>query len=140
MDLIWKKLPKEEMSEYLSDDGKSVVGGRDKTFKSGKEILSSYIHPTPQKLMLGKELGGLGRPDEVRSFINLFMLFSSLVFRYGVSLGFRSQLLSGKKEGSITSVLLKTTEAMGTISAADCLRFVVREKHGDGEKTPGFAQ
>ena len=140
MDLIWKKLPNEDLSEYLSDDGKSVVGGRDKTFKSGKEILSSYIHPTPQKLILGKEVGGLGGLDEVQSFINLFTLLSGLVFRYGVSLGFMCQLLSVKKEGPITSVLLKMTEAMGAISAAECLRFVVRESHGDGENTPGFAQ
>ena len=127
IDLVWKKLPREELSEYLSDDGKSVVGGRDKTFKSGKEILSSYIHPTPQRLILGKELGGLGKPDEVRCFINLFMLLSGLVFRYGVSLGFMSQLLGGRKEGSITAVMSKAAEAMDSISPADYLRFVSRE-------------
>ena len=59
---VWKKLPKEELSEYLADDEKSVVGGRDKLFKSEKAILSSFIHPTPQRLVLGKELGGLGNP------------------------------------------------------------------------------
>ena len=29
IDLVWKKLPKEELSEFLADDGKSIVGGRD---------------------------------------------------------------------------------------------------------------
>ena len=130
IDLVWKKLPREELSEYLSDNGKSVVGGRDKTFKSGKAVLSSYIHPTPQRLLLGKELGGLGKPDEVRCFIDLFMLLTGLVFRYGVSLGFMSRLLSGGKEGSIAAVMSKATEAMGSLSPADCLRFVSRTNLG----------
>ena len=118
IELVWKKLPREESSEYLSDGGKSVIGGRDKLLKSEKEILSSYVHPTPQKLRLGKELGGLGKADEVRYFINLFGLLTGLVFRYGVLLGFMSQLLDGKKERSIASVLLKVTEATGSLSAA----------------------
>ena len=96
-------------------------------FKSGEAFLSSYIHPTPQRLILRKELGGLGRPDEVRCFINLFMSLSGLVFRYGVSLDFMSQLLCSRKERSIATVMLKVTEAMGSISPADCLRFVSRE-------------
>ena len=128
LELVWKKLPREELSEYLADDGKSVVGGRDKLFKSEKDILSSYIHPTPQKLILGKELGGLRKADEVRCFVNLFTLLNDLVFRYSVSLGFMSQLLSGRKEGSIETAMLKAAGAMGSISPADCLRFVSREK------------
>ena len=128
IELIWKKLPREQLSEYLADDGKSVVGGRDKLFKSEKEILSSFIHPTPQRLILGKELGGLERPDEVRCFINLFMLLDSLVFRYGISLAFLSQLLSSRKEGAIASVMTKVNEELRSISPADCLRFVVQEE------------
>ena len=128
IELIWKKLPREQLTEYLADDGKSVVGGRDKLFKSDKEILSSYIHPTPQRLRLGKELGGLGSPDEVRCFVNLFTLLGSLVFRYAVSLAFLSQLLSGRKEGSIASVMMKVKEELGSISQAACLRFVVRQE------------
>ena len=126
IDLVWKKLPRVELSEYLSDNGKSVVGGRDKSFKSGKEILSSYIHPTPQRLRLGKEWGGLGKPDEVRCFVNLFMLLNRLVFRYGVSLGFMSQILSDGKEGSIAAVMSKAQKAMSSLSPADFLRFVSR--------------
>ena len=116
IELIWKKVPREQLTEYMADDGKSVVGGRDKSFKSGKEILSSCIHPTPQRLRLGKELGGLGRPDAVRYFANLFTLLVSLVFRYGVSLAFLSQLLSGGKEGPIASVMMKGTEELDSIS------------------------
>ena len=128
IELIWKKLPREQLSEYLADDGKSVVGGRDKLFKPEKEILSSFIHPTPQRLRIGRELGGLGRLDEVRCFINLFMLLDSLVFRYGISLAFLSQLLSSRKEGAIASVMTKVTEELRSISPADCLRFVAGEE------------
>ncbi len=120
IDLVWKKLPREELLEFLADDGKSVAGGRDKVFKSGKEILSTYIHPTPQRLIHRKELGGLGRPDEVRCFINLIMSLSGLVFRYGVSLDFMSQLLCDRKDSSIETVMLKVTDVMGSISLADC--------------------
>ena len=68
---IWKKVPRDELSEYLARDGKTVEAGRVTMFKAGKEILSSYVHPTPQRLLLGKELGGLGQTDEVRFFANL---------------------------------------------------------------------
>ena len=128
IELVWKKLPREELSEHLGNDGKGVVGGRDKLSKSEKDILSSHIHPTPQRLLIGKELGGLGNADEVRCFLNLFMLLNGLVFRYGVSLGFLSRMRSAGKEGPITTAMLKATGAMGSISPADCLRFVAREK------------
>ena len=128
IELIWKKVPREQLTEYMADDGKSVVGGRDKLFKSGKEILSSCIHPTPQRLFYGKELGGLGRPDEVRYFANLFTSLVSLVFRYGVSLAFLSQLLSGGKEGPIASVMMKVTEELGSVSPTDCFRFIARQE------------
>ena len=105
IDMVWKKLPKEELNEYLSDHGRSVVGGRDQLFKPKKEILSSVIHPTPLRLLFGKDLGGLRSPDEVRYFTILFVLLGGLVFRYAVSLGFMSQLQNGRCEASITSVM-----------------------------------
>ena len=80
IDQIWKKTPREELSKYLARDGKTVEAGRVTMFKAGKEILSSYVHPTPQRLLLGKELGGLGRTDEVRCFANLLVLLYGLVF------------------------------------------------------------
>ena len=113
--LVWKKLPKEQLIDYLADDGESVVGGRDQLSKSAKENLSSYIHPTPQRLILGKEMGGLGRPDEVRYFVNLFTLLDGLVFRYAVTLGFLFQTLEGRKEGTIASVLIKVTKELESI-------------------------
>ena len=128
IELVWKKLPREQLAEYLVGDAKNAVEGRDKLFKSGKEILSSYIHPTPQRLILGKELGGLGRPDEVRCYVGMFMLLSSLVFRYGISLAFLSQLLSSRKEVAIASAMTKVTEELRSISPADCLRFVARKE------------
>ena len=115
------------MSDYLADGGKNVIGARDKPFKSQKEILSSFIHPTPQRLLLGKELGGLGSPDEVRCFINLFTLLGSLVFRYAEALFFLSQLQGAGKESSITPVLMKASAQFGSISPTDCLKFVSRE-------------
>lgn len=127
IDLIWKKLPKAELSDYLADGGKSVAGGRGKLFKSQKKILSSFIHPTPQRLLLGKELGGLGSPDEVRCFIDLFTLLSSLVFRYAEALLFLSHLQGARKESSITPVLMKASAQFGSISPADCFKFVSRE-------------
>ena len=130
IDMVWKKLPKEQLIDYLADDGKSVVGGRDHLFKSAKENLSSYIHPTPQRLILGKELGGLGRPEEVRYFVNMFTLLVSLVFRYAVTLGFLSQTLGGRKEGAIASVLMMSTKELDSIPIADCLRFVAKAEPG----------
>ena len=136
IEMVWKKLPKEQLINFLGDDGKSFVGGRDKLFKSEKELLSLYIHPTPQRLIHGKEMGGLGRPDEARCFIILSTLLNSLVFRYAVSLAFLSNLLNGRKGGSLASVMMKVTEEMASISLADCLRFVAREEKKDSaEKT-----
>ena len=128
--LVWKKLPKEQLIDYLADDGESVVGGRDQLSKPAKENLSSYIHPTPQRLILGKEMGGLRRPDEVRYFVNLFTLLVGLVFRYAVTLGFLSQTLEGRKEGKIASVLIKVTKELESIPIPDCLQYVAKAERG----------
>ena len=82
-------------------------------FKAGKEILSPYVHPTPQRLALGKELGGLGRTDEVRLFANLLILLYGLVFRYGVSLSLLAQRLSGGNEKLVAAAMLKATGSNG---------------------------
>ena len=140
IDQVWKKVPREELSEYLAKDGKTVRAGRDTMFRAGKEILSLYIHPTPQRLGLGKEVGGLGRPDKVLCFANLLMLLSGLVLRYGISLDFMSQRLSGGNERSIAAAILKASGAVGSASVADCLRFVTQNEEREGERTPGYAQ
>ena len=130
IDMVWKKIPKEQLIDYLADDGKSVIGGRDQLFKFEKQNLSSYIHPTPNRLILGKELGGLGRPDEVRYFVNLFTLLVSLVFRYGVTLGFLSETLGVRKDGEIASVLRMSTKELDSIPKADCVRFIAKAEPG----------
>ena len=137
IDQIWKKVPREELSEYLTRDGKTIEARRVTMFKAGKEILSSYVHPTPQRLALGKELGGLGRTDEVRFFANLLILLYGLVFRYGISLSLMAQRLSGGNERLVAAAMLKATGAMGSISMADCFRFVTQNEEQEGGGTPG---
>ena len=118
-DMIWKKVPKEQITEILVEDGDSAVGMRDRAFKLGRKILSPYIHPTPQSLLLAKEQGGLGEVDEVRYYYYLFLLLGYVEFRYSVSLAFLSQLLKSNKEGQINSVMIKMGEAFASTSPGD---------------------
>ena len=127
IDMIWKKVPKERLKELVPSDGSSEVGMRGGPFQPGKDILSSYVHPAPQRLLLAREHGGLGNVDEVRYYIHLFLLLGNVAFRYAVSLDFLSQILNGAKEGQLVSVIEKLREEFGSLSSEDCFRFVARK-------------
>lgn len=127
IDIIWKKIPKDQLREFLASDKKNAGEMVRPGSKFREGLLSSYVHPTPQGLLLAKEQGGLGMADEVRYYMNLFILLGDLVFRYGVSLYFLSQLLDGRKEEPIASVMKKISQEFGSISPRDCLRFVAQE-------------
>ncbi len=122
IDMIWKKIPRERLKEFVPGDGSSAVGKRGGPFETGRKILSSYIHPTPQGLLLAKQQGGLGEVDEVQYYYILFVSLGNLVFRYAVSLVFLSQSLNCGKEVVIASVLRKMGEEFSSISPKDCLR------------------
>ncbi len=122
IDRIWKKIPDDQLSEYLARKENCMARMKDRFSKTERKILSSYIHPTPQRLLLAKEQGGLGEVDEVRYYYILFVLLGNLVFRYAVSLVFLSQIMNSRREGPIASVLRKMVEAFDSMSPKDCLR------------------
>ena len=122
--MIWKKVPRDQLMKLVPEMSVSAVGKHGAYFKTERDILSRFIHPTPQGLLHAREQGGLGNVDEVLYYIHLLLLLNSVAIRYAVSLSFLSQLFSGEKEAEIASVMTRTREVLGCISPADYLRFV----------------
>ena len=124
IDMVWKKVQKDQLTKFMLEIGASAIGERSAYSKMGRDILSRFVHPTPQELLLAREQGGLGNVDEILYYIQLLLLLNSLAVRYAVSLIFLSQLFSGKKEAEIASVITRIREVLGSMSPADYLRFV----------------
>ena len=126
---VWKKMPRQFLADHLAGEDKPIAAQAQRSEKTKQEIVSSFIHPTPQRLLLPVEQGGLGKVDEVRYFYNMFVLLGDLVLRYGISLGYLSQLLKGKSETPIALILKNIGTTFGSISPKHCLAF---EKPIDG--------
>ena len=87
--------------------------------KTRKELVSAYVHPTPQRLFLPTEHGGLAPANDSRYYSNMVGLLADLVFRYSVSLAYMSQLLRAGKEQAITSAMDKIRNAFATVGSGD---------------------
>ena len=119
---IWKKMPRKFLADYMEGEDKGIAAEAQRYAKTKQKVVSSYIHPTPQILLLSGEQGGLGKVDEVRYFYHMFLLLGDLIFRYSISLDYLSQFLNGKCEAAITLVLEKIGTEFASISPESCLR------------------
>lgn len=87
--------------------------------KMKHELVSAFIHPTPQRLLLPREQGGLAPASAERYYFILIGLLADLAFRYAVSIGFLSQLLRAGKDQAIESVMREIQSAFAAVSIGD---------------------
>ena len=87
--------------------------------KTRQELVSPFIHPTPQRLFLPREHGGLAPATDSRYYFILIGLLADLAFRYAVSIAYLSQLLSTGKEQAIASVMHKIQNAFAAVQFGD---------------------
>ena len=73
--------------------------------KTNRETTSSYVHPSPQRLLLPKEHGGLGPGDDQRYYNTMLDMLCHLAFRYAVSLAYLSRRLAVGEELPIASMM-----------------------------------
>ena len=73
--------------------------------KTNREATSFYVHPSPQRLLLPKEHGGLGPGDDQRYYTTMLDMLFNLAFRYAVSLAYLSRRLAVDEELSIASMM-----------------------------------
>ena len=123
IDKVWKKLPRKFLVDLLGGEDKGFGAQVQQFAKAKQDIVSSHIHPTPQRLLLPREQGGLGNVNEVRYFCNMFVLLGDLAFRYGVSLNHLSQLVNGNNEAQMALTIEKIAAIFGSMSPKDCLAF-----------------
>lgn len=114
VDIIWGKAVHEMDLEGLNEPAKLLAQGN----KRNREFLSSYVHPTPQRLLTSWECGGLGPAGE-RCYAPMAVVLVDLVFRHAILLAYLAQLLGSDKEQDIISVLKSFNNACTTIVSAN---------------------
>ena len=65
--------------------------------KMRQELVSSFVHPTPQRLLLPSEKGGFAPASDARYYSTLLGLLVELAFRYAISIAYLSQLYARTK-------------------------------------------
>ena len=73
--------------------------------KTNRETTSSYVHPSPQRLLLSQEHGGLCPGDDQRYYTTMLDMLFDLGFRYAVSLDYLSRRLAVGEELPIASMM-----------------------------------
>ena len=87
--------------------------------KMRQELVSSFVHPTPQRLLLPSEQGGLAPASDARYYSTLLGLLDELAFRYAISIAYLSQLLRADKEQAVTSVIQEIQNAFAAVSVGN---------------------
>ena len=113
----------EAMRAMELEDGDGPVGRKTRQArahaKTRKELVSGYVHPTPRRLFLPTEHGGLAPANDSRYYSNMVVVLADFVFRYSVSLAYMSQQLRAGKEQAIVSVMDEIGNAFATVGFGD---------------------
>ena len=92
VDNVWKEAAHDlELDDIVEEQTAQAARQRAKT---NRETTSSYVHPSPQSLLLPKEQGGLGPGDDQRYYTTMLDLLFHLAFRYAVSLAYLTRRLA----------------------------------------------
>ncbi len=89
--------------------------------KRRQELVSPFIHPTPARLLLPREDGGLAPASGSRHYYFLIELLADLAFRYAVSTAFLSQLRGADTDQAIVCVIHKIQKAIPAVSPGNSL-------------------
>ena len=84
--------------------------------KTNRETTSSYVHPSPQRLLLAKEHGGLGPGDDRRYYTSMLDMLFRLAFRYAVSLAYLSRCMAVGKELPIASMMQRIRAVIDSVT------------------------
>ena len=86
--------------------------------KMDREFVSSYMHPSPQSLLLPLEEGGLVPGDSQRFYTKVAYSLFQLASGYAVSLGWLSHRLVAGQELAITEVVRRITIVIASVAPA----------------------
>ena len=103
IDAVWEEGAHAlELDDIVEEQASKATWRRAKT---NRETTSSYVHPSPQRLLLPKEYGGLGSGDDQRYYTTMLDMLFHLAFRYAVSLAYLSRRLAVGEEFPLTSMM-----------------------------------
>jgi len=112
VDRVWEDAAHDlELDDIAMEEG--TRAGRLRA-KANRETTSAFVHPSPTRLLLPQESGGLLSGDEGRCYGVLLDLLSHLAFRYAISLTYLSRRLGNPQESSIASVTEKLTAVLAS--------------------------
>lgn len=90
LDAVWDHLPKEEWHAEMEFDW----WGRE----ASDDVLAAYTHPTPTRLMLSTEYGGLRDGEGDLVYLKLIEWLGRLALGYGLALSHLSETLDNEED------------------------------------------
>ncbi len=113
VDNVWKEAVEDlELDDIADEQASKAARLRAKT---SRETTSAYVHPSPQRLRLPKEHGGLGPGNDQRYYTTMLDLLFHLSFRYAVALGFLSRRLAVGEELPVVSVMERLAAVVASV-------------------------
>ena len=104
LDGLWDKATHAMGLEFLNEAAGPTARQAQSSAKTRHELVSSYTHPTPQRLLLSTERGGLGPASDPLYYFTMLVLLADLAFKYAVALEYLSQLLGAGTVEAIMSL------------------------------------
>ncbi len=90
LEKVFKRMPESFRVNYLGMHG-SVAGHFRQRAKELREIISSIVHPTPNRLLKSVERGGFYEKKELPSLFFILWILMDLVLNYADSVAFLSE-------------------------------------------------
>ena len=114
VDHVWKEAVEDlELDDIAEEQASKAAQQRAKT---NRETTSSYVHPSPQRLLLPKEHGGLVPEDDQRYYTTMLDLLFHLAFRYALSLAYLSRRLAVGEQLPIASVMQRLAAVVASVT------------------------
>ena len=114
IDAVWEEGAHAlELDDIVEEQASKATRRRART---NRETTSSYVHPSPQRLLLPKEYGGLGPGDDQRYYTTMLDMLFHLAFRYAVSLAYLSRRLAVGQELPLAPMMQRIAAVIASVA------------------------
>lgn len=115
LEKVLVSMPESFRLNYLGEKNSAFAGKFRQVGKGLREIVSGFVHPTPQRLLLPIEHGGFYETNKAPNLVFMFWMLVDLASKYAVSVAYLSDNSKTGNEWEVTTVILRLESAVTAV-------------------------
>ena len=115
LERVLVSMPESFRVNYFGDEDSPFAGKFRKVGKELREIVSGFVHPTPQRLQLPTERGGFFETNKEPSLVFIVWMLVDLASKYAVSVAYLTKDSNTGSARKLTDIFLQLSSVVTTV-------------------------